>query len=130
MDPILPLLSSFLWLSVSTKSDNAPLVCEKTCNDLAVVSSSSSHKHKSNDRSIIEKVNSKFRSDMVNLISDDEEILKPDMINLVKDDENRIPLRDILTRVAILTPLFFCGPGLELRDENLEKEELRVRNSH
>lgn len=131
MDLFLPPLPASLSLLDFTESDNVPLIRKRTCHSPAVVLSSSSHNCENNNRIVIEQVSSKLRSNVVDFIKDDNDRMRPNIVNLVEDDDkDKIPIKDILTRFFVPTPLPFCRPRLKLRNKDLEEEEFRVRDNN
>lgn len=118
-----------MLLSDSTKSDNAILFLKKTSYGPTVVSSSSIHKQRNNDRVVVEEVDSRLRYDVVDLIGKDEDRREPNVVDLVEDNNDRILIRDLLASITTTVFLSICGPRLEFKDGDLKEEETQLREN-
>lgn len=107
----LPLLPPFLSFSNFTKRNNIHLARKRTQKGLMAISSSFSSNQNVKDRIKVRKVKSKLSSNV---------------IDLDKNDEVKIPLRKMMARVSIPTPLSFYEPRLELRDEDVKDKNFQL----
>lgn len=105
----LPSFPSISFLDSTESSDILLRLRRPSCHPIAI-SSSSFDNHKDRNRVRVKEVDTKLRSDVINL----------------EDDEDSILIGQIVAKVSAPTYLSFFWPTLVLRDEDLKDKEFQL----